>query len=323
MALVANTRTTYGSVGNREDLQDYIYNIAPSDTPFMSAVGATKAKATKHEWQTDTLAAAAANAQLEGDDYAYSATVPTVRVGNFTQISSKAFPVSGTQEAVGKAGRSSEVKLLSVKAGKELKKDMERALLLNAASVAGSAGAARVLGGLASWLTTNVSRGASGANGGYNVGTGLTVAATNGTTRAFTEALLTPVLQAAATAGGKPTMLLMSAANMTLLQSFTQRALAYREVGAKGKITVGGNVQVYSSPFGDLSAQWSHIISSDAALTRNVYAVDPSMASVAFLRRMFNDKPIKTGDAFKYAMVTEYTLCVKNEAAHGIVADLS
>lgn len=324
MALVSGTTTSYDLKGNREDLQDKIFNVAPSETPFMSAIGGGKAVSTKHEWQVDTYAAAAANAQLEGDDYAYSTAAATTRVGNFTQISTKTFLITNTQEIVDKAGRKSEIKYQTVKKGVELKKDMERALLSNQASVAGAAGTARQLGGLAAWLTTNVDRGASGANGGYNTGTGLVAAATNGTQRAFTATLLDNVLQSAANNSGVfPNTLLMSSDKLVTMQGFTQRATAYREVGAKTPIVVGGNVSVYSSPFGDLNARYSYIMSADTALKRNVYAVSPSMASVKYLRRVAHDVPAKTGDAEKHALVVEYTLCVNNEAAHGIVADLT
>jgi hypothetical protein len=48
----------YDAKGIREDLADVIYNISPTDTPFQSSVGRTKATAVYHEWQTDSLAAA-------------------------------------------------------------------------------------------------------------------------------------------------------------------------------------------------------------------------------------------------------------------------
>ena len=44
MAIVANTFQTYTAIGNREDLSDIIYNISPTDTPFMSSIGKEKQK---------------------------------------------------------------------------------------------------------------------------------------------------------------------------------------------------------------------------------------------------------------------------------------
>ena len=109
MALPANTTTTYTRVGIREDLADVIYNIAPTETPFMSNAGKGSASQTNYEWQTDGLTAAAANAQLEGDDAANLAAVATTRLGNFTQISTKVIGVSGSDQAVTNAGRGDEL----------------------------------------------------------------------------------------------------------------------------------------------------------------------------------------------------------------------
>ena len=120
------TFQTYTSIGNREDLSDVIYNISPTETPFMSSVGKTKATATYHEWQTDSLAAAAANAVVEGDAATDITVTPTTRVGNRTQISSKTIKISGTMEAINKAGRKSEKAYQLAKVSAELKRDMEK-----------------------------------------------------------------------------------------------------------------------------------------------------------------------------------------------------
>ena len=55
MAIVPNTFQTYQAIGNREDLANTINNISPSDVPFMSMIGRSKAKNTLVEWQTDAL----------------------------------------------------------------------------------------------------------------------------------------------------------------------------------------------------------------------------------------------------------------------------
>lgn len=51
------TYQSYQAVGAREDLSDVIYNISPTETPFLNSVGKTKATAVYHEWQKDSLAA--------------------------------------------------------------------------------------------------------------------------------------------------------------------------------------------------------------------------------------------------------------------------
>ena len=110
MAAPTGTHTTYSAAGNREDLEDKIYRVAPTETPFMSSVSKGKATLTNHEWQTQDLAAAdTANAQLEGDDAVTDTATPTVRLGNICQISKKVPRVSGTQQAVKHAGRDNEM----------------------------------------------------------------------------------------------------------------------------------------------------------------------------------------------------------------------
>lgn len=48
MAVPTNTVQTYGVVGIREDLSNLIYDVSPTETPFVSAIGRTKATQTKH-----------------------------------------------------------------------------------------------------------------------------------------------------------------------------------------------------------------------------------------------------------------------------------
>ena len=61
MGLATNAFTSYSSIGNREDLTDVIYNVDPTDVPFMTGIEKVSATAVLHEWQTDALAAAVAS----------------------------------------------------------------------------------------------------------------------------------------------------------------------------------------------------------------------------------------------------------------------
>ena len=156
MATPANTTSTYDAIGNREDLSDMIYDISPTQTPFISGISREAATATNHEWQTDALAtASAANKVIEGDDATTTAASPTVRLGNYTQISDKVPRVTRTQRQVDSAGRGDELDYQIMKSAKELKRDMESAILANKAKAVGSESVARELAGVESWLATN------------------------------------------------------------------------------------------------------------------------------------------------------------------------
>ena len=148
MAIISGTATTFagspGMQGMREDLSDMIYMLSPSDTPFTSNVGRGTADAVLHEWQTDSLAAPnTANAQFQGDDIAtFTPASVTARLGNRTQISRKEVIISGTLDAVNKAGRRTELAYQMTKRAKELKIDIEAILLSNQAKVTGAAATA-------------------------------------------------------------------------------------------------------------------------------------------------------------------------------------
>lgn len=324
MTQVAGTQDTYVLKGQREDLQDAIYNISPSDTPFLSTIGRGKAKAVKHEWQTDALAAPDLNnAQLEGDEFSYTQRGGTVRVGNVCQISRKPVIVSGTAEAVDKAGRASEVKYQSLKAGKELKKDMEGIALSAQASNAGGStsnggtNTARRLGGFAAWLASNVSRGAGGANGGFNSGTGQVVAPTAGTNRTWTETILKDVHQSAYASGGNPTVAMMPVPFKRQFSAFAGLAQQRRDTGNKAA-TIVAAADIYVGDFGKLSAVPNRQMSGNRVLL-----IDPQMVKLRWLRAMNTVKPAQTGDATKRMLLTEWTIEVSNEAAHGTMEDLT
>ncbi len=191
MAQPSNTYSQYDANNIREDLENIIYDISPMDTPFVSAISRRKITAIRHEWLTDVLAAAStSNAVIEGDEATMDAATATTRVSNIAQILDKTVTVTGTHRAVNSAGYKDALAYQIQKKGRELRRDIEATVLFNQASVLGDDTTARKLGGLASWLTSNTSRGTGGADGGYAATTSLTVAATNATAgdmRTFTE----------------------------------------------------------------------------------------------------------------------------------------
>jgi len=159
MTIVSNTFTTYSAKGIREDLSNVITNIAPEETPFQSNIGRETISNTLFEWQTDTLADAAANAQLEGDDVGtFDSVTATVRLTNYAQISRKTIVLSNTEEVVNKAGRRSELAYQIAKRGSELKRDQEFIFLNGGIAVAGNTTTARVTASLGAFVKTNTDK---------------------------------------------------------------------------------------------------------------------------------------------------------------------
>jgi hypothetical protein len=314
------TFQTYQSIGNREDLTDVIYNISPTDTPFMSSVGKTKATAVYHEWQTDSLAAAAQNAVVEGAAASSLTVSPTVRVGNRTQISQKTVKIAGTQEAIDKAGRKSEKAYQLAKASAELKRDMEKIFLDNTAAVTGDASTARKLGSLQAWINTNASVGATAGA----AGSGGTTARTSGDDRTFTEALLKANVKSVYSAGGNPTVLMVTPTQKQVVSAFAGIA-AQRYMAESAKpTTIIGAADVYLSDFGTLSVVPNRFMTADSGDGgEQAFVLDPEYAAIAYLRPFQTNELARTGDAEETQLLVEYTLEVKNEAAHGLIADLA
>jgi len=312
------TYQTYQSIGNREDLSDVIYNISPTDTPFMSSVGKTKATAVYHEWQKDSLAAVnTSNAVVEGAAASDATLSPSVRIGNRTQISAKTVKVSGTLETVNKAGRKSEKAYQLAKASAEIKRDMEAILLSNQVAAAGDATTARTLGGLQTWLASNTSNGSGGSAGASG-----TTARTTGTDRAFTATILNTVIQAAYVSGGSPTILMVTPAQKVVASTFAGIATRYKDVPSNVQASIIGAADVYVSDFGTISIVPNRFI-PNADSDDTAFLLDPEMAAVAYLRPFQTNELAKTGDADVTQLLVEYTLEVKNEAAHGIISDLT
>ena len=311
MTAPTNTYQTYAAVGNREDLTDVIYRIAPTDTPFMSGIGKGKANNTLHEWQTQDLAAAANNAAVEGDDASAAAVTPTVRLNNRTQISTKTIIVSGTQQSgMNPAGRKDELAYqLSLK-GLELKRDMETALTQNTTAVAGNSTTARQLRGLEGWVATNNDLGATGAAPNYGTNT----APTDGTARAFTEAQLKNVIQLAWAQGGNPNVIMLGGTQKQTFSTFTGSSTRF-DKGEDKQVTAA--VDVYVSDFGTIKA-----VPNRFQRARTAFVLEMGRWKTAFLRPMQTNPLAKTGDAEKRQLIVEYTLEAGQEKASGAIRDL-
>lgn len=328
MAIATNTITRYdGYRSVREDLANVIYNISPVDVPFMSNIGRENVKNTYFEWQTDNLASAVTtNAQLEGDDsFAADSRSPTQRVGNYTQISRKVIEVSGTLEAVDKAGMRSYLAYELAKGASELKRDMEATLTSNQVAVAGGNTTARKTAGLGGWIITNSYSGTGTtasapvmSSGAGNLDGYPATAAVAGASRAFTETLLKTAIQGVWSQGGDPKVLMVGPYNKTVVSGFTGIATRYRDVPAGKQAEIIGAADVYVSDFGTVS-----VVPSRFQPESNAYIIDPEYAAVGYLRNFRTEELAKTGDNEKRLLIVEYGLKVRQQKSMAAVRDLA
>ena len=292
---MATAFKTYDATAIREDLSDVIYDISPTDTPFMSSIaGKGSVSNTLFEWQTEALASAVINNyHVEGADAGTAATTVTARVTNQTQISKKVVEVSGSHEAVNNAGKKSELAHQLAKASKELKRDMEGSLLANNAAAAGNASTARETRGAAHWITTNV-----------------VDAGTSGTHAAMVEADVLLAAEKVWTEGGEASTILLGATNKKLITAMSGRADAVRSV-ADNNMTIQNSVDVYVSDFGTYNIIMDRFCDQDI-----VYFLDHDMWTVDYLRDFQTVDIARAGDGEKKMLLVEYGLRCGNEAAN-------
>lgn len=312
MTVPTSTFKTYEAIGNREDLIDKIYKTSPTETPLLSSLERVKASAVYHEWQTQALEAADTdNAVLEGADAVTNAATPTVRLGNYTQISDKVPRVAGTQIAVDHAGRGNEMDYQVALKTQELKIDLEAILFgTNQARSAGAAGTARRTASILSWIKTNTDKAGSDpatADG--------TATRSDGTQRAFKESQLKAVLQSAWSNGGKPNTIAVGGFNKQVFSTFTGRATPTED--AKSKKIVA-SVDFYDSDFGKQSVMACRNIRS-----RDCLVLQMNMWAMATLRNMKMKELAVTGDSQRVQILTEYSLEARNEKSSGGVFDLT
>lgn len=333
MAIVSGTTWT-NSTGNgnsismssniREDLEDVIWELDPMDTWALSNLDRVGADATFHEWLSDSLAAPAANIVREGDEAGFVTANPAQRLGNYCQIANKTFIVSETLETVKKAGRSSEAGRLGNKLLKELKRDMELAVVGNQASSAGGSATGRSMAGMESWIAgptastvgqqanavAATTTAASATTPGFSGST--VVAPTDGATLgALTEGTLKQALEGAWTDGGDPRVILAPSAQKKAIDAFTGIATRFVDTAPKSQAPIIGAANMYVSSFGSPHM----VVLSRYVRASVVLCLDPDYWALAFLRNPQKTPLAKTGDAKKTLIVTEFTLVCRNPAA--------
>lgn len=314
MATPANSVSTANIKGQREDLLDAIYMIDPFDTPFMSSIGKSTANAIKQQWQTDELRSPSVNAVIEGEDATINPGTFTTLLDNICQISDETLQVTGTTDAVRKAGRANELAYQLAKKSKELKLDMEYGLVgVAQAKVNRSSSVAGQLGNIFAYHTTNGSLGATGVapvGDGSNTGT-------PGTARMLTEAMILTASQNIWNEGGKANKIMCNGSmKQAISKKFVGRATQVQLDSSASKISQ--SVDFYETDFGSYTIVPNRWFKADA-----VFIYDPAMYSLAYLRG-FKQYPLaKTGDSEKRQLLVEYTLRVNNEKSGALIRDVT
>lgn len=313
MAQPTSTHSTYDHIGRREDLSDIIYDVTPTETPVLSMIQKGKATSTKHEWLTRSLAAAVGtNFVIEGDDATNDAANANVRVFNYTGLSDKVAQVSSTQQSVTNAGiRNSMAREMEDKM-KEIKRDVETAMLQNVAYVAGTDTLARKVAGLQTYVLTNTSK-ASDATAATGDGSDIH---TDGTARALQESFVETVLASAWSNGGTPSVGILNAFQKRKFAAFSGSSSKQLD-GASKKVV--NSVDIYIDPLGNEV----RLVPCRQCPTDVVFFVDPEYLKFATLQGFNTSDLAKTGHSERKMISVEWTLEVCNQKAHAGIYDLT
>ncbi len=273
----------------------------PDETPLVSNAQKETTKGIFHEWQVQELAAAVNPSA-------------TTRLGNYHQIAVQAASVSNTLDVVDKAGRDKETAYVKVLKGIEQRRDIEKSLFKNEAR---SASEPRKAAKLITWIT-NVDAPADMAAA---TGDGSDVADLTGTAASLTLAKIDAAMLAAYNDGGAPNMLLMSPTNKQNFSGLSSGSVSTNQITytAPREAAIIGSVSLYLSDFGELA-----VTVDRQCPNSEMYLIDTDYVCIGSLPgRMFSVSDVApTGDATKFAIVSEYTLIVKAPKAHGAVIGL-
>lgn len=313
----ANSLLTGSVVKLKESVADKIYNYKPDDAPLMSMIGKGSVNAVYHEWQRDEYRTPdAANAAIEGADATYAAQTQPTLLNNRTQIFQDTFSISNTAETVGKYGRESEIKRLTVKKAVEIKRDQEAAFISSGATVTGTAGVAARSRGLYGFIT-NRRTGATGAAPNPVTNT----APTAGTLAAFSQTDLDIGLQTVYENGGDGAVVMCSPAHKRRISTFGANVQRTAEVG-RGEVVINTSFDFYKGDFGITKIVPNRVQSgAGAGLANTVYILDPDKIARHDLRGYEREQLATVGDAKNFQVRTETMLWVGDEKTLYAIAD--
>lgn len=291
--------TSYDTVGVKEQIDDVISDITPTETPFLSSIGTDKVtQKGEFKWQEDSLRSPATNAKLEGFTATDVAITPTAFRTNVTQILSETIKVSGSNDATDYYGRAKESAYAIARTAKALKLDLEYALVGSAQAkvVPTNNATARVMAGFQAQLLN----GGSGSLDSDDY-----VLYTGGAGTVPTEANFLSVMQHMFDNGARPKIISVTSTNAQTVADFAKASGRYRTFensNGKEARTIVNVVDLYVSPFGT-----QKVMINIRQKSTNTLFYDPDMWKLVSFRPWFRETLAKTGDNTTIMIVGEYS----------------
>lgn len=287
---------TYFAKGIREGLTETVADLFADDVPFFAMAEKIKCINTKHEWQTDALAAASTTGIVEGASITYVQPATRTRVSNNTHIRLRNWDVTFTQMAVEVAGIKDQVAREMMKAMKALLTDYDKIFLNTGNSTSASTSGIRTAKGIQKAIVTNTGRGSS---------------ASGAVKQALTESKVNTLLQAIWSAGGDPRAVFCHGYQKRVIsQNFTAKTGFSFRIEASARTAIN-NINKYEGSFGTVD-----VIPDRQHLKQRLTIVTPDHIKVGVLRDIQQYKGAPTASSIKGWVEAEMTLQWGNEKAH-------
>lgn len=285
----------------REDLQDYIANLAPAETPLFSGLEDVKVNAGLVEWLVDSFPPGAHNAMLEGIAFTeYNISLPA-RAAALTQLFYKSGSISDKQRAVAHAGFADPKTYAEFKALMGLKLDIEHALHRGSA-VSGAAGVAPQFNGL---LNSNL----------------LSFTLMTGPNQTLTETIFNDILELIYQSGtARPAEVFCNSRVKRAISAFSTRNTFQVAAADRRQILT---TDIYESDFGVSRVFLSReqlrggVGSSANPFVDSWVAIDPQYFVKGWLSPVRQEDLPRDGLRDRFQLSAELTLICRNRAAGG------
>lgn len=309
---ITGQATTYNTPNFVGDL----FEVSPSDTPFLSAVGGLTGgldcKATEFEWSTYDLRDASQRTRKEGQDASDADTRVRSGITNVVQIHQELIDVSYSKQAAINllggaklAGENAVKSELAFQINAQLKsvaRDVEYSFIQGNYQKPTDNTAARKTKGIIEAITTNV--------------------ITNAADTAITEKMVLDLLQKVWDAGGiheSETATLM--VNSTLKRALT-KIFVDPKLQSQDRKVGGANLQTIETDFGRLNIMLNRYVPVKTLLVVSLEQCAPVFLDIPGKGHFFVEPLAKTGAADKHQLYGEIGLKFGNEKAHGKITNL-
>lgn len=314
--------TSYDLKGKKDSFANWISNLSPTDTFFVSTTKKEAVTNTLFQWQTDALASADKdNAQKEASLAVTAALKPTKTHSNVTQILRKAVEVSDTADALSNWGRGKELAYQMEKAGKEIKRDLELILLQkDQAKVDGSetdiTDAGAISGGAARKTASFGKLIGGGSNGtDADTDTGAVVVSTTATANTITEKELFDATYNLYLAGASANTIMFHPKHASFFSSLMETGLGRTKLIANMDETLNKHVGSLIDPLGQhFTLVPNRFMPQDA-----IYIFNPADWTQMVLREPQKVQLAKKGSSERYMIELEVGLRHKHPYASAMI----